>query len=100
MDRGRRLGGGREGPFGRIFGKAAFRHSRILAGRGLRRRVVKSAAQRGRDMTKSRLMAGASGYSFKEWKGTFYPNDLKPDGMLAWYSTRLPTVEINNTFYR
>jgi len=51
-------------------------------------------------MTKSRLMAGASGYSFKEWKGTFYPNDLKPDGMLAWYSTRLPTVEINNTFYR
>ena len=45
-------------------------------------------------------MAGASGYSFKEWKGTFYPSDLKPDGMLAWYSERLPTVEINNTFYR
>ena len=51
-------------------------------------------------MTTSRLMAGASGYSFKEWKGTFYPNDLKPDGMLAFYSGRLPTVEINNTFYR
>ena len=45
-------------------------------------------------------MAGASGYSFKEWKGTFYPSDLKPDVMLAWYSERLPTVEINNTFYR
>jgi uncharacterized protein YecE (DUF72 family) len=45
-------------------------------------------------------MAGASGYSFKEWKGTFYPSDLRPDGMLAWYSARLPTVEINNTFYR
>jgi uncharacterized protein YecE (DUF72 family) len=45
-------------------------------------------------------MAGASGYSFKEWKGTFYPSDLKPDGMLAWYSERLPTVEINNSFYR
>jgi uncharacterized protein YecE (DUF72 family) len=47
-----------------------------------------------------RLLAGASGYSFKEWKGTFYPEDMKPDGMLAWYSARLPTVEINNTFYQ
>ena len=47
-----------------------------------------------------RLLAGASGYSFKEWKGTFYPGDMKPDGMLAFYSARLPTVEINNTFYR
>ena len=47
-----------------------------------------------------RIFAGASGYSFKEWKGTFYPTDLKTDGMLAYYSARLPTVEINNTFYR
>jgi uncharacterized protein YecE (DUF72 family) len=47
-----------------------------------------------------KLLAGASGYSFKEWKGTFYPADMKPDGMLAFYSQRLPTVEINNTFYR
>jgi len=46
------------------------------------------------------LFAGASGYSFKEWKGGFYPADMKPDGMLAFYSSRLPTVEINNTFYR
>ena len=51
-------------------------------------------------MTTSRLLAGASGYSFKEWKGTFYPKDIKPEDMLTWYSERLPTVEINNTFYR
>ena len=51
-------------------------------------------------MAASQVLAGASGYSFKEWKGTFYPQDLKPDAMLAWYSERLPTVEINNTFYR
>src|SRR6476646_6122733 len=51
-------------------------------------------------MTRTRLLAGASGYSFKEWKGTFYPADMKPDGMLAFYSSELPTVEINNTFYR
>ena len=48
----------------------------------------------------TRLWAGASGYSFKEWKGPFYPADMQPDGMLAFYSERLPTVEINNTFYR
>ncbi len=51
-------------------------------------------------MTARRIHAGASGYSFKEWKGTFYPDDMKPEGMLAFYSERLPTVEINNTFYQ
>ncbi|MEP6679483.1 MAG: DUF72 domain-containing protein [Betaproteobacteria bacterium] len=51
-------------------------------------------------MTTSRLLAGASGYSFKEWKGAFYPEKLKAEEMLAWYAARLPTVEINNTFYR
>jgi uncharacterized protein YecE (DUF72 family) len=51
-------------------------------------------------MTGSRLLAGASGYSFKEWKGSFYPDDLKSEEMLAFYAERLPTVEINNTFYR
>jgi uncharacterized protein YecE (DUF72 family) len=48
----------------------------------------------------ARLLAGASGYSFKEWKGDFYPADMKPEGMLPWYAERLPTVEINNTFYQ
>jgi uncharacterized protein YecE (DUF72 family) len=47
-----------------------------------------------------RILAGASGYSFKEWRGTFYPEKMKPEEMLPFYSTRLPTVEINNTFYR
>ena len=52
-------------------------------------------------MTHSKkLLAGASGYSFKEWKGSFYPKDMKPEGMLAFYGERLPTVEINNTFYQ
>jgi len=48
----------------------------------------------------SRLLAGASGYSFKEWKGNFYPEKIKPEEMLAYYGERLPTVEINNTFYQ
>lgn len=50
--------------------------------------------------TGSILLAGASGYSFKEWKGNFYPEKMKPEEMLRYYSGRLPTVEINNTFYR
>ena len=45
-------------------------------------------------------LAGTSGYSYKQWKGSFYPEDIKNDQMLAYYATRLPAVEINNTFYR
>jgi uncharacterized protein YecE (DUF72 family) len=48
----------------------------------------------------TRLLAGASGYSFKEWKGVFYPEKCKPEEMLPFYCGKLPTVEINNTFYR
>jgi uncharacterized protein YecE (DUF72 family) len=51
-------------------------------------------------VTDQRVYAGASGYSYKEWKGSFYPDKIKPEDMLPWYSARLPTVEINNTFYR
>jgi uncharacterized protein YecE (DUF72 family) len=46
------------------------------------------------------LWAGASGYSYPEWKGPFYPADLAADGMLEFYAQHLNAVEINNTFYR
>ena len=46
------------------------------------------------------LWAGASGYAYKEWKGSFYPEKMPPESMLAWYAERLPTVEINNSFYQ
>jgi len=46
------------------------------------------------------LYVGASGYSYKEWKGTFYPVDMSAKGMLHYYGERFRTVEINNTFYR
>lgn len=46
------------------------------------------------------LYVGTSGYSYKEWKGTFYPQDLPAKGMLRYYGERFRTVEINNTFYR
>lgn len=47
-----------------------------------------------------RLLVGTSGYSYKEWKGSFYPEDLPDAEMLRYYASRLTTVEINNTFYR
>ena len=46
------------------------------------------------------IYPGTSGYSYKEWKGFFYPEDLPNDQMLKYYGERLPSVEINNTFYR
>jgi uncharacterized protein YecE (DUF72 family) len=46
------------------------------------------------------LYVGTSGYSYKEWKGSFYPEDLSTKDMLSYYGERLNTVEINNTFYR
>jgi uncharacterized protein YecE (DUF72 family) len=43
---------------------------------------------------------GTSGYSYKEWKGNFYPEKLPDKEMLKYYGERFRSVEINNTFYR
>jgi uncharacterized protein YecE (DUF72 family) len=47
-----------------------------------------------------RIYAGTSGFSYKEWKGAFYPDDLPAKSFLQYYASKLPSVEINNTFYR
>lgn len=47
-----------------------------------------------------RAYIGTSGYSYKEWKGTFYPKDLAAAKMLSYYGRHFNSVEINNTFYR
>jgi uncharacterized protein YecE (DUF72 family) len=46
------------------------------------------------------MLAGTSGYSYKEWLGRFYPQKLAAADMLHYYAERFRTVEINNTFYR
>lgn len=46
------------------------------------------------------VRVGTSGYSYKEWKETFYPKGLAASQWLSYYAGRLATVEINNTFYR
>src|ERR1043166_1068151 len=60
-------------------------------------RVSRLDAARERPMN---LYVGTSGYSYKEWKGTFYPEDLPSKQMLHYYGERFRSVEINNTFYR
>jgi uncharacterized protein YecE (DUF72 family) len=47
-----------------------------------------------------RWNVGTSGFSYDEWTGSFYPEDLPGARRLAFYAERLPAVEINNTFYR
>ncbi len=46
------------------------------------------------------LRVGTSGYAYKEWKGSFYPEKLPDGAMLRFYSQHFSTVEINHTFYR
>lgn len=46
------------------------------------------------------LFVGTGGYSYKEWKGPFYPKDMPATRMLRFYSERFRTVESNHTFYR
>jgi uncharacterized protein YecE (DUF72 family) len=47
-----------------------------------------------------KILVGTSGWSYKEWKGSFYPPKLPQDEMLGFYASRFPTVEVNNSFYR
>lgn len=50
-------------------------------------------------MTKAKIHIGTSGWSYKHWKGTFYPADLKEKQWFAFYHTQFETVEINSSFY-
>jgi uncharacterized protein YecE (DUF72 family) len=59
-----------------------------------------TAARAGGSVFRMRVRIGTSGFSYKPWKGTFYPHGLKDPDMLRFYAQRFTTVEINNTFYR
>ena len=67
---------------------------RRRAQRGHRLRPARPAV--GRRM----VHVGTSGYSYPEWRGTFYPERFPPARMLPYYAERFRTVELNNTFYR
>jgi len=46
------------------------------------------------------LYVGTSGYAYKEWRGSFYPDDLPAKQFLKYYGERFRSCEINATFYR
>lgn len=45
------------------------------------------------------IHVGTSGFSYKDWRGFFYPDDIKDSAMLPFYASRLNCVEINSSFY-
>jgi uncharacterized protein YecE (DUF72 family) len=47
-----------------------------------------------------RLLVGTSGFAYPDWARRFYPSGLRAAGLLAHYASRLPAVELNNTFYQ
>ena len=46
------------------------------------------------------LYIGTSGFSYPEWRGSFYPEGLAAGRFLEAYAARLNAVEVNNTFQR
>jgi uncharacterized protein YecE (DUF72 family) len=42
---------------------------------------------------------GAAGYSYQNWRGVFYPADMKENDFLRFYSERFSCVEIDSTYY-
>src|SRR5690606_10553081 len=77
------------------------RRGSVLAGssRSTRSKTPGTGGERRRE-ARMEIRADSSGYSYKEWVGSFYPEKLPAREMLRSYAERLPTVEINNTFYR
>ncbi|MCA1601691.1 MAG: DUF72 domain-containing protein [Acidobacteria bacterium] len=74
---------------------------------------ARSNTPKGRDNDKRRIKTddaivimvgevhvGTSGWHYKHWIGSFYPEDISANAMFSFYARHFDTVEINNTFYR
>lgn len=46
-----------------------------------------------------RCLIGTSGWTYPDWRGTFYPEDLPSWDYLAFYAREFPTAEVNYSFY-
>jgi uncharacterized protein YecE (DUF72 family) len=46
-----------------------------------------------------KILVGISGWRYGPWRGVFYPKDLPQHKELQYASRRLPTIEINGSFY-
>jgi uncharacterized protein YecE (DUF72 family) len=65
-----------------------------------RRNEGDTAPKRAPGAGRGAFRVGTSGFGYEEWRGAFYPPDLKSRDMLRWYATQFPSVEINYTFRR
>jgi uncharacterized protein YecE (DUF72 family) len=45
------------------------------------------------------ILIGTSGFSYDDWRGFFYPKDMKKAEMLAYYARKFRAVEINSSYY-
>ncbi|GAA4303879.1 DUF72 domain-containing protein [Compostibacter hankyongensis] len=48
---------------------------------------------------KHKIYTGTSGWHYKHWKGTFYPEGTRNEEQLDYYMKFFKTVELNNPFY-
>ncbi|MDQ7792839.1 MAG: DUF72 domain-containing protein [bacterium] len=46
------------------------------------------------------IVVGTAGFSYDDWHGPFYPQDLRPPDRLAYYARHFPAVEVDYTYYR
>jgi uncharacterized protein YecE (DUF72 family) len=46
------------------------------------------------------LYVGTSGWTYSDWRGRFYPEDLAQRNWLSWYAGRFNATEVNGSFYR
>jgi len=51
-------------------------------------------------MKKQQICVGTSGWTYDDWTGPFYPENVKGAERLAFYAEKFDTVEVNATFYR
>lgn len=51
-------------------------------------------------MDSNNIFIGTSGWSYKHWKGIFYPDSLPQSKWMNFFITKYTTVEINNSFYK
>lgn len=56
--------------------------------------------QSAHNQNQNKLIIATSGYSYEDWKGFFYPEDIKKNQMLEFYIQHFNCVELNSPYYR
>lgn len=51
-------------------------------------------------MSRDKIFIGTSGWTYDDWQGRFYPDDVRRANRLSFYAQQFNAVEVNATFYR